>query len=82
MNKDNKTNVELSEMVVAEMQKHPAFTGLCGSIVEVSRQQPYQPNWDVIWGRTGARSHSVDDAARVVVSPLQGKFDLTYWEMR
>jgi hypothetical protein len=77
MNKEKKAKEELAKMVMEEIGKHPDCADIKSvSIIEVSRGQSYQPNWDVAFVGSGAGLVDPKGTCALLVSRLRNSFDL------
>jgi len=78
MGKEKRTRTALAKMVMYEVSKHPECANVRQvDVVPTGREEPYQPNWNVVWGRNGRPSEQCDEAMKTFVTDLQNKYDLT-----
>jgi hypothetical protein len=77
MTKSTKTRDELQRIVMECVRTHPELSAIRSVVIlNRPRSQPYQPNWDVGFGRASPFLADPEGIARTIVTDLQNKFDL------
>ena len=73
--KIQKTEAELSALLMQEIRKHPAFQNIQGvAITRPIQESPHHPNWGFAWVIDGASVAPL--AADQIGRNLQNQFDL------
>lgn len=77
MTKIKKTREELQRMVMDSVRTHPTLSTIRSvAIIDKSRAQPYQPNWDAAFVRDSPSAADPEGIGARIVTELQNQFDL------